>query len=92
MRTVVRAHARHAYEGAFAAPFVRHALQGELELLGVGVLKAPPRDDVGVVHDHVGMWDAPGVVVVVDDGHLIVAACACRRASGAASRAEERER
>ena len=66
--------------------------RGELELLGVGVLKATPRDDVGVVHDHLGMRDAPGVVVVVDDGHLMVATCACRRASGAASRAEERER
>lgn len=92
MRTVVRAHARHAYEGAFAAPFVRHALQGELELLGVGVLKAPPRDDVGVVHDHLGARDVTCAVVVVDDGHLMVAACACCRASGAASWGEERER
>lgn len=82
MRTVVRAHARHAYEGAFAAPFVRHALQGELELLGVGVLEAPPRDDVGVVRDHVGVRDAPGVVVVVDDGHLTVAEVLARPGDG----------
>lgn len=82
MRTVVRAHARHAYEGAFAAPFMRHALQGELELLGVGVLKATPRDDVGVVHDHVGMRDVPGVVVVVDDGHLMVAEVLARPGDG----------
>lgn len=82
MRTVVRTHARHAYEGAFAAPFVRHALQGELELLGVGVLKAAPRDDVGVVHDHVGVRDMPGVVVVVDDGHLVVAEVLARPGNG----------
>ena len=50
-----------------------HALQRVLELLGIGVLKAPPRDNVGVVHDHVGVRDAPGAVVVVDDGHLVVA-------------------
>lgn len=92
MRTVVRAHARHAYEGAFAAPFMRHALQGELELLGVGVLEAPSRVDVGTVRDYVGVRDVTCVVVVVDDGHLVVAACACRRASGVASWAEERER
>lgn len=82
MRTVVRAHARHAYEGAFAAPFVCHALQGELELLGVGVLEAPPRDDVGVVRDHVGMRDAPGVVVVADDGGLVVAEVLARPGDG----------
>ena len=50
-----------------------HALQGVLELLGVGVLKAPPRDDVGVVHDHVGVRYVLGVVVVVDDGNLVIA-------------------
>lgn len=53
--------------------FLGHALQGVLELSGVGVLKAAPRDDVGVVHDHVGVRDVPDVVVVVDDGHLVVA-------------------
>nr|WP_062530751.1 hypothetical protein [Olsenella sp. DNF00959] len=52
--------------------FLGHALQGMLELLGVGVLKAASRGDVGVVHDHVGVRDAPGVVVVVDDGDLVV--------------------
>lgn len=44
-----------------------------LELLGVWVLKAPTRGDVGVVHDNVGVWDVFGVVVVVDDGYLMVA-------------------
>ena len=44
-----------------------------LELLGVWVLKAPTRGDVGVVHDNVDVRDMPGVVVMVDDGYLMVA-------------------
>ena len=44
-----------------------------LELLGGRVLKPLPRDDIGVVHDHVGVRYAPGVVVVVNDSNLVVA-------------------
>ena len=53
-----------------------------LELLGVWVLKAPTRGDVGVVHDNVDVRDMPGVVVVVDDGHLVVAEVLARPGDG----------
>ncbi len=38
---------------------------------GVGVLKPPSRLDVRVVHDHVRVGDAAGVVIVVDDCDLV---------------------
>ena len=50
----------------------RDLLEGPRERFRVGVLQPPPRLDVGVVHDHVGVRDAVGVVVVVDDGDLVV--------------------
>lgn len=51
----------------------RDALRGPLQLPGVGVLEPVPRVEVGVVDDDVGVRDPALVVVVVDDGHLVVA-------------------
>ena len=61
---------------------LRYILQRRGERLGVRVLEASARLDVGVVRDHVSMGDAAGVVVVVDDGDLVfgeVLGRPCRR-------------
>lgn len=50
-----------------------------LELLGVGALKAPSREDVDVVHDYMGVRDMPDVV---DDGHLVLAEVLARPGNG----------
>ena len=58
-------------EGAEAV-LGRHALQGPLECPRVGVAQAPSGLEVGVVDDDVGVEDVPLVVVVVDDGDLVL--------------------
>ena len=47
-------------------------LEGAVELEGVGDLEPPPRLERGVVDHDVCVGDAPLVVVVVDDGDLVV--------------------
>lgn len=47
-------------------------LEGAVELEGVGGLEPPPRLERGVVDHDVRVGDAPLVVVVVDDGDLMV--------------------
>lgn len=58
-------------EGAEAV-LGRYALQGPLEGPRVGAAQAPPGLEVGVVDDDVGVKDVPLVVVVVDDGDLVL--------------------
>lgn len=50
----------------------RDALGRTLQLPRVGVLEPAARLEVGVVYDDVGVRDPALVVVVVDDGHLVV--------------------
>ena len=54
------------------AHLARDRLEQSVEGAGVGVLQAPARSQVGVVHDDVGVGDVALVVVVVDDGDLEV--------------------
>ena len=50
----------------------RHLLQVAVELLGLRDVQVPAGFDIGVVDDDVRVRDAVLVVVVVDDGHLVV--------------------
>ena len=61
-------------------PLAGHPLQVAVEPLGVGDVKAPSGLDVGVAHDDVRVRDGVLVVVVVDDGHLVLAEVSLRPA------------
>lgn len=79
--------ARQPKEGAVAAMACLFSIEPcakrVLELLGVGVLKAPSREDVDVVRDYMGVRDMPDVV---DDGHLVLAEVLARPGNGELAR------
>ena len=55
------------------APLSRHVLQGAVQLEGIVGVQPVAGDQVGAVHDQVSVRDLVLVVVVVHDGHLVVA-------------------
>ncbi len=54
------------------AAALRERLQVVLQRPRIRVLQPPPGREVGVVDDDVRVWDTARVVVVVDNGHLVV--------------------